>query len=113
MRSRATHHLDEVPILAGRVTVALDVTNQLRISLTSGIETERSLNLLVLQVTVDGLRTTDYLNTIVLSSIVLGQYASVGVRVVTTNNYDSLDVKLADNLETFLELINLLKLGTT
>ena len=29
MRSRATHHLNKVPVLTGRVTVALNVTNQL------------------------------------------------------------------------------------
>ena len=112
VRSRATHHLDEVPVLAGRVTVALDVTDQLRVGLTSGIEAERGLNLRVLQVTVDGLRTTDHLHTILLGSIVLSQHTSVGVRVVTTDNHDSLDVELADDLQTLLELIDLLQLCT-
>ena len=113
VRSRTTHHLDEVPVLAGRVTVALNVTNQLRVGLTSGVETERGLNLLVLQVTVDGLRATDYLHTVLLGSIVFSQHASVGVRVVTTNDNESLDAQLAQNLDTALELCFLLQLCTT
>ena len=40
VRSRTPHQLDEVPVLASGVTVALDVTNQLTVSLTSSIETE-------------------------------------------------------------------------
>ena len=40
VRSRTTHHLDEVPVFTCRITVALDVTNQLRVGLTSGIETK-------------------------------------------------------------------------
>ena len=51
--------------------------------------------------------------TIVLGSIVLSQYTGVGVRVVTTNDDNSLDVQLADNLKTLLKLIHLLQLCTT
>ena len=55
MRSRAAHELDEVPVLASRVTVALDVTDDFSVDLRSGVEAEGGLDLLVLQVTVDGL----------------------------------------------------------
>ena len=102
-----------MPVLTGRVTVALDVTNELRIGLTSGIKTERGLDLRVLQVTVDGLRTTDHLNTVVLSCIVLSQHTGIGVRVVTTDDHDGFDIELADDLQTLLKLIDLLQLRTS
>ena len=70
VRSRTTHQLDEVPVFTCRVTVTLDVTDYFSISLTSCIETERSFNHIVLQVTVNCFRATDYLYTILLSSIV-------------------------------------------
>ena len=79
VRSRASHKLDEVPVLACTVAVALDVTDEFAIGLAGSIETEAGFNLLVLEVTVDGLGASDYLYTIVLGSIVLGQNASVGV----------------------------------
>ena len=112
MRSRTTHQLDEVPVFTCRIAVALNVTDELRVSLTSCIETERSLNLLVLQVTIDSLRTSDYLNAILLSSVVLCKYTSIGVRVVTTDDYESLDTKFAKNLDTLLKLVFLLQLST-
>ena len=112
MGSRATHHLDEVPILASGVAVALDVTDELGVSLTSGVETERGLNLVVLQVAVDGLRAADDLHTVLLSSIVLSKHAGVGVGVVATDDDNSLDVELANDLQTLLELLHLLELRT-
>ena len=79
VRSRAAHQLDEVPVFACRVAVALNVTNHLSIGLAGSIETERSFNLVVLQVAVDSLGATDNLYAIVLGSIVFSQHASVGV----------------------------------
>ena len=101
-----------MPVFACRIAVALNVTDELRVSLTSCIETERSLNLLVLQVTVDSLRTTDYLNAILLGSIVLSENAGVGVRVVTTDDNECLDTELTENLDTLLKLVFLLQLCT-
>ena len=101
-----------MPVFACRIAVALNVTDELRICLTSCIETERSLNLLVLQVTVDSLRTTDYLNAILLSSIVLSKYTSIGVRVITTDDNERLDTEFTENLDTLLKLVFLLQLGT-
>ncbi len=112
VRSRTAHELNEVPILAGRVGVALDVTNELSVNLCSGVETKACLDLVVLQVTINGLRATDNLYAVILSSIVLSQHASVSIRVVTTDNYDSLDIELAKNLDTLLKLTNFLKLRT-
>ena len=101
-----------MPVFTCRIAIALNVTNQLRISLAGCIETKRSLNLIVLQVTVDSLGTTDYLYTTLLGSIVLSQYAGIGIRVVTADDNNSLDVQLADNLQTLVKLVGLLQLGT-
>ena len=112
MGSRTTHHLDEVPVLTCGITVALDITDKLRVSLTSSVETEGGFNLRVLQVAVDGLRTTNDLNAVVLGCIVLSQHTGIGIRVVATDDDDSLDIELTDNLKSLLELLDLLKLRT-
>ena len=52
------------------------------------------------------------MHTIVLRSIVFGQHASVGVRIVATDNDNGLDVELTDNLEAFFELLLFLELRT-
>ena len=113
MRSRTSHQLDKVPVFAGRVTVTLNVTDYFRVSLTSRIKTERSFNHLVLQVTVDSLRTTDNLNTAVLRSIVFCQYTSVCVWVITTDNYQCLDAQFLDDFQTFIKLFYLFQFGTS
>ena len=105
MRSGATHQFDEVPVFLGGVTVTLDVTDYLGVNLTSRVETERGLDLGVLQVTVDRLRATDYLYAGADSLVILGQYASVRVRIVTADNNQSLDIKLFQDLKTFIELL--------
>ena len=113
MRSRTAHQLNEVPVLLCRVTVTHNVADNLRIDLRSGIKTERSLNLRVLQVAVNRLRTADYLNTCADSLVVLSQHACVGVRVITTDDNECLDAQLVQYLQSLVELLLLLKLRTT
>ena len=113
MRSRAPHELDEVPVLAGRVTVTLDVTDDFSINLGSGIEAEGGLDLLVLQVAVDGLGATDDLDRRTDALIVFGQDCSVGVGVVTTDDDERTDIELLEDFEALVELLLLLELGTT
>ena len=91
----------------------MDVTDYFRISLAGSIESEAGFNHFILQVTVDSLRTTDYLYTIVLGCIIFGQYAGIGIRVVTTDNNQSFDIQFFQDLISFFELIFLLQLGTT
>ena len=113
MRSRTTHQLDKVPVFASRVTVALNITNQFAVSLTSRIETKTGLNLLVLQVTVNSLGATNYLNAILLGSIVLSQNTCICIRVITTDNNQCFDTEFTQNLNSALKLSFLLKLCTT
>ena len=77
----APHHLDEMPVLAGGVAVALDVADELAVGLAGGVEAEGSLDLAVLEVAVDGLGASDDLDAVLLGGIVLGEYACVGVGV--------------------------------
>ena len=85
------HQTDEMPVFLRRVGIALDVTNQFGIGLTCGVETEGGLNHLVLEVAVDGLRAADNLNAALFLQVVLSEYASVGVRVVATDDDYGLD----------------------
>ena len=100
MRSRTSHQFNEVPVFTCRDTVTLDITDNFGISLTSSIETERSFNHFVLQVTIDSLRTTDYLYATILGCIIFCQYASVGVRVITTDDYQCLAAQFCDDFQT-------------
>ena len=111
VRCRTAHELDEMPVFACRVAVALDVADNLAVGLASGVEAERSLDLVVLQVAVDGLGTADYLHAVVLCSVVFGQNACVGVGVVAADDYESLDVELAQNLDALFKLLFLLEFG--
>ena len=112
VRSRTSHQLDEVPVLLCRVAVTLDITDNFGINLTSRVETERSFDLLVLQVTVDRLRTADYLNTGPRSLVVFGQYASICVGVVATNDNQCLDVQFFQNFQPLVELFFCFQFGT-
>ena len=110
MRTQAAHYLDEVPVFACRVTVALDVSDQLRVGLACCIEAERGLNLLVLQVTVNSFGATNYLYTILLCCIVLCKHTSVRVGVIATNDDKCFDTAFAKNLDALLELVFLFDL---
>ena len=113
VRSRTAHQFNEVPVFTCRVTVALDVTNHFWVYFTCSIETERSFNHFVLQVTVDSFRTTDHLYTGILGSIVFGQNAGICIRVVTTNDYQCFDTQFIDNLQPLFELFRSFQFGTS
>ena len=104
VRSRTTHQFDEVPVFTCRVTVTLDVTDYFCISLTCCIETERSFNHIVLQVTVNCFRATDYLYTVLLGSIVFSQHTSVCIRVITTDDNQCFDAQFFDDLKSLFKL---------
>ena len=113
VRSRATHEFDEVPVLASGVGVALDVTDHFCVSFASGVETERRFDLVVLEVPVNRLGATDHLHAGVLGGEVFGEYASVGVRVVPTDDDHGVDAEFADDFETLFELCFFFELRTT
>ena len=111
MGSGTAHDLDEVPILLGGVGITLDVADDLGIGLGGGIEAERALDVLVLQVAVDGLGAADDLNAGVVSGKVLGQNGSVGVGVVAADDDQSGDAVLLAVFGNDGELLLGLQLG--
>ena len=90
----ASHQLDKVPVLLGTVGITANISNQLGISLTSSVKSKACFNLLVLQVTVDSLGNTD--NTGLLSQLqeTLCQQGCICVGVITTDDYDGIQVEL-------------------
>ena len=110
MGSGTTHNLDEVPVLLSGVGITLDITDNLGICLCSCIETERSLDVLVLKVTVDRLGAADNLDACVICSHVLSESSCVCVGVVTADDDDSCEAVLLSIVCNSLELLNCLEL---
>ena len=81
MGSGTTHDLDKVPILLGGVGVTLDVADDLAVGLGGGVEAKGALDVLVLQVAVDGLGAADDLDAAVVGGKILGKDCGVGVGV--------------------------------
>ena len=112
MRSGAAHQLDEMPVLLGGIGVALDITDHFAVGLGSCIETEGSLDILILEVTVDGLRAADDLNAGVVSSHVLCKNCCVGVGIVAADDHDRGKAVLLGNFYYDLKLSRRLEFGS-
>ena len=110
MGSRTSHDLDEVPVLLCGVSVTLDVADELGICLCSCIETERSLDVLVLEVAVDGLGAADDLDACVLCSHVFSESSSVCVGIVAADDHDSGETVLFCIFSNSVELLFCLEL---
>ena len=103
--SGTSHYLDEVPVFLCGIAVSLDVSDQLTVGLGSGIETEGALNIVVLQVAVDGLRASDNLYAGVVCCEVLSKNCSIRIGIVTTNDNNCSDAVLLANFSCYLELL--------
>ena len=110
MRGRTPHEFYEMPVFACRITVAFNISNQFRIRFRGRIETERCFNLVVLQVAIDSLRTANNLYSVLLRCIIFGKHAGIRIRVVAPNDDNCIYIELANNLQSFLELLNLFEL---
>ena len=110
MRSGTSHNLDEVPVLLCRVAVSLDISDQLAVGLGSGIETEGALDIVILQVAVDGLRASDYLYAGIVCCKVLSQNCCVCIGIVATDDYDCGNAVLLADLRSNLKLLLCLQL---
>ena len=97
-----------MPVLACRVAVALDVADEFGVCLAGCVETERCLDLLIFEVAVDSLWTSDDLYAVLLCCIVLSEHACVGVGVVAADDDEGLDAEFAEKLDTLLKLLLLL-----
>ena len=112
MRGGTAHDLDEVPVLLGGVGVTLNVADDLGVGLGGGVEAEGALDILVLQVAVDGLGAADDLDAGVVGSAVLSQNSGVGVGVVAADDDQRVDTVLAAVGDNDLKLLLGLQLGT-
>ena len=101
-----------MPVLLCGVSVTLDVADELGVCLCSCIETERSLDVLVLEVAVDRLGAADDLDACVLCSHVLSESSSVCVGVVAADDNDSGKAVLLSICCNCLELLYCLELGS-
>ena len=113
VRSRTSHQFDEMPIFTGRVCIALDITDNLCIRFASRIETERSFDLFVLQIAVDGLRTADNLHTAFLGCVIFSQDTSVRIRVVATDDDNGFNTQFLDDFKSLFELFLFFEFGTS
>ena len=112
MGSGTTHDLDKVPVLLGGVGVTLDVADDLAVGLGGGVEAEGTLDVLVLQVAVDGLGAADHLNAAVVGGKILGQDCGIGVGVVAADDDDGGDTVLLADAFGNGELLLSLQLGS-
>ena len=113
MGSGTAHNLDEVPVFLRRVAVSLNISNHLAVGLGSGIKTKGDLNILILQVAVDGLRAADHLYAGLVRRHVLGKHAGVGIGIIAADDYDSGDAVLLADLCGNRELLLGLQLGSS
>ena len=102
-----------MPVLLSRVTVSLDISDKLAVSLGCSIKTKGNLDILILKVSVDGLRASDYLYAGLMCCHVLSKYTSVGVGIVSTNDNDSSDAMFFANLCCNLKLLFGLQFGSS
>ena len=112
VRSASSHNLYKMPVLLSGVCVTLDVTDDLAVGLGSSIETEGALDILILQVAVDGLRAADNLYAGVVCCKVLSQNCCIGIGIVAADDNNCGYAMLLANLGNDSELLLSLQLGT-
>jgi hypothetical protein len=113
MGSWSAHQSDEMIVFLRRESVSHDGTDWLRIGLAGSIETETDFYKLVLQISIDGLRTAYYSNIGSLAQKILSQQGSVGVRVISSYDDQSIEFKWFTVLEWLLKLLGFFYLIST
>ena len=93
------------------LAVTLDVADDLAVGLGSGIEAEGALDILVLQVAVDGLRAADNLYAGVVCCKVLSKNCGIGIGIVAADDNNCGDAVLLANFRCNGELLLGLQLG--
>ena len=86
MRGRASHNSDEVIVVSGRLGISAQVSNSFRVHFGSSVKSKTNLNVLVSEVTVNSLRSSNDLALSVMLGEVLSQQASIGVGVISSDN---------------------------
>ena len=86
MGSRTSHQLDKVPIFFCGIAIPLNVSDYFGIYLARRIESERTFDHFVFQITIDGFRTTYHLHASPYLFVIFGQNASIGIGIVSADN---------------------------
>ena len=108
----AAHQTNEVVVLLGGESIHANIANQFGVDFASGVETEGDGDVVVLQVTVDGLGTANDVGAVVNALEILGKQGSVGVGVISTNHNETVQVEVVADLGGGLELVVSLDLIT-
>ena len=111
MRSGTSHYLDEIPIFLCRFTVSFYISDQLAIGLCRCIKTKGKLNILIFQITVNGLGASDYLYAGFMRCHIFGQYRCIGIGIITANDNNGRHAMLPADLHNKLKLLLCLQLG--
>ena len=110
MRGRATHKTDEVVVLLGGNDIRAKISNSFRVDLGGSIKAKADWDVLILEVTVDGLWAA---NDSALSAVlgeVLGKEACIRVGIIATNDHETIKVKILRILERVSKLLRGLNL---
>ena len=68
--------------------------------------------MVVLEVAIDGLGDTDYLDASIMSLVILGKHCGIGIAVVTTDDDHSGNIEFTEDIQSSLELLRALEFGT-
>ena len=112
VRGRPTHESDEVVVLFGGNDVGAKVADSLRVHFGRSVETKRDWDVLVFQVAINCLGTSNDLALGLLLGEVLSQEAGIGVRVVATDHNKSVKIELDSVFEGAGKLLRGLNLVT-
>ena len=105
VRGGPAHQTDEVVVLLRGDCVDHNVADQLGVGLAGGVEAEADLDVLVLQVAVNGLGSADHARAAVVLREVLRQQAGVGVRVIAADDDQPVQLEALAVLHGLLELL--------
>ena len=113
MRGRATHKTDKVVVLLGGNDIRAKISYSFRVDFRGSIKAKADWDMFILEVTVDSLwAANDFALSAVLSEV-LGKEACIRVRIIATNNYETIKVEILRILERVSELLRGLNLMTS
>jgi len=90
---RSAHKSDEMVVFLGGSGIQTDVTDQFGVGLAGSVKTEGDFDVLVLQITIDGLGAADNSDGAVVGLKVFGQQAGVGIGVITSDDDQTVQFK--------------------
>lgn len=93
MGCRAAHQANKVVVLFGGYDVRTQIANGFGIHFSGSVKSEADRDVLVLQITINGLGAANHFTLGLLAGEVLGEQACVRVRVIATNHNETIEVE--------------------